>query len=144
MENIDQKIKIIEAVNAIVDTADNKDWDACVACFTNEVMLDHDAHLNVQPVVISNKQLIEDWKQAFAGMNFTWHQVTNHAVTINGDQAICYSKVMGLHVGKISNSYYSTWGNYKHELRLTGNGWKVSGIQYKQLFDQGDPSLFKN
>jgi ketosteroid isomerase-like protein len=144
MENNIQKIQIIEAVNAIVNAADNKDWEACASCFTTEVLLDHDAHLNNQPVILSNRQLIEDWQQAFADMSFTWHQVTNHAVTVNGDLAICYSKVMGLHVGKTNNSYYSTWGNYKHELSLTSNGWKVSSIQYKQLFDQGNSSLFRN
>lgn len=144
MENNIQKIQIIEAVNAIVNTADNKDWEACASCFTSEVLLDHNAHLNTQPVIIASKQLIEDWKKAFADMSFTWHQVTNHTVIVNGDQANCYSKVMGLHVGKINNSYYTTWGNYRHKLRLTVNGWKVSSIQYKQLFDQGDSSLFKN
>jgi hypothetical protein len=143
METTDQKMQIIEAVNAIVNTADDKDWDGCASCFTDEVLLDHDAHRDAQPVIISNKQLIEDWKRAFANIRFTWHQVTNHAITIHGDQAICYSKVMGLHAGKNNNSYYNTWGNYKHELRLTGSGWKVCSIQYKQLFDQGDPSLFK-
>jgi hypothetical protein len=144
MENNIQKIQIIEAINAIVNTADNKDWEACASGFTTEVLLDHDAHLNDQPVILSNRQLIEDWQRAFADMSFTWHQVTNHSITISGDQAICYSKVMGLHVGKTNDSYYSTWGNYKHELRLTSNGWKVSSMRYKQLFDQGDSSLFRN
>ena len=76
MEDIKQKLQIIEAVNAIVNTADNKDWDACAACFTSEVVPDHDAHLHAQPVIISS--------------------------------------------------------------------WKVRSIQYKQLFDQGDPSVFKH
>lgn len=77
-------------------------------------------------------------------MRFTWHQVTNHEVVIHGDTAVCTSKVMGLHVGNNKEEYYTTWGNYTHELKLTSDVWKVSSVQYTQLHEEGNPNLFNH
>lgn len=142
MNNIENKLQIIEAVNRIVNTADNKQWDECIACFTEVVKVDHDSHKSQEPFTVHREKLVLSWIEAFQNMRFTWHQVTNHEVLIEGNKAICTSKVMGLHAGVNEKDAYTTWGNYRHELQFTPEGWKVSSVQYTQLYDEGNPDLF--
>jgi hypothetical protein len=144
MNKLIDKLQVIDAVNKIVNTADNKQWQECIVCFTEMVEVDHGSDKRVGPIMIQREKLVESWIEAFKKMSFTWHQITNHEVVIEVNKARCTSKVIGLHVGIDKTTVYTTWGNYRHELEKTEEDWRISSVQYVQLYEQGNPDLFNH
>ncbi len=141
---LEDKFKIIDTITRMVTTADHKDWEGCLATFTYEVLLDHDAGSG-RPERVKSSDMIADWQKAFDRFDSTWHSVTNYQVSIDGSNAVCISYVHAIHCDftvKRGANHYTEYGIYSHELEKTGNEWKISGIQYRMITSEGNSMFF--
>ena len=59
-----REMRVIEAVNRIVNTADNKQWQDCIACFTETVKVDHSSKKGNGEITIHRQDLVEGWIDA--------------------------------------------------------------------------------
>ncbi|MFG1711004.1 nuclear transport factor 2 family protein [Nonomuraea sp. M3C6] len=136
---------IIAVVDQVATAADHRDWAACRAAFTDTVALDHDSgHL---ADMVAADDVIDGWRHIWDGFSATFHAVTNHAVTLDGDRARCRSHVQALHIAvgvTTGDNAYTTYGFYDDHLVRTAGGWKISAREYRQIFETGNKEIFMN
>lgn len=135
--------EIVDAVNAVVRTADSRDWAGCRACFTPRVEVDHDAGSG-GPAILDSGALVALWEEVLGRFAATLHMVTNHQVAVDEDRATCRSYVLGVHTASETRAgnLYLSFGTYEHRLVRIAGTWKVAGIVYRQAYALGNPSLF--
>jgi hypothetical protein len=141
---LEDKLNIIDTITRMAATADRKDWEGCLATFTQEVLLDHDAGSG-RPEHVKSSDMVAGWQKAFDRFDSTWHSVTNHQVSIDGSHAVCKSYVHAIHCDftvKRGANHYTEYGIYSHELDKVGNEWKISGIQYRMITAEGNSTIF--
>jgi len=141
-----EKNDIIETIIRMVTTADRKDGTGCLATFKEHVMLDHDAGSG-RPEKVKATDMISGWENTFAGFDATWHSVTNFQVEVTGSYAVCKSYVQAIHCNFKAlrgANYYMEYGNYNHELEHTEEGWKISAVQYRMVYSEGNSTLFSH
>jgi SnoaL-like domain len=144
LQRLLDKQAVIDTVNAMVVTADRKDWQTCRRLFMDELLLDHDAH-DGEASKMKAEELMESWQKLFDKFEVTQHAVSNHQVELRGDSATCRSYVHALHTAKsmtTGENYYTTFGTYVHELIRTEQGWKIASVVYKQRYAQGNSAVF--
>jgi len=143
-ELLEEKQGIIDTITRMVTTADRKDWEGCLSTFTHEVLLDHDAGSG-RPERVKSSDMIAGWQKAFDRFDSTWHSVTNYQISINGSHAVCTSYVHAIHCDftvKRGANHYTEYGMYSHELKKTGEVWKISGVQYRMITSEGNATIF--
>lgn len=68
---------------------------------------------------------------------------SNHQVTINGDRATVFSKgyAFNLLPSKNGSDLWEVWGDYRHTLKRTPEGWKVSGMTFVVTYARGNEKV---
>jgi hypothetical protein len=137
--------EIVNAVNAVGITADRKDWQGCRTLFTDEVDIDYTSIAGGTPSSVKADALIESWRKALGGFKATQHAISNHRITINGDEADSFSYVHAMHYlphDKGSN-HWIVYGYYDHMLVRTPGGWKVKAMKFTVTYAEGNQQLFQ-
>jgi len=126
-----EKQDVIHAVNEIFITMDRFDWDGFLKCFADEVEDDYTSLFKGGPNRVKHADVLERWKylKKFSAL---YHSLSNHRVTVCGDEADCYSYVYSLHVftGNGKNDIWKVIGFYDHHLVRTGEGWKMDKMKF--------------
>ena len=150
LQQIVNQQAIISTVNGYVEAADQRDWEACGVLFTNEVTMHHITETNPElpqpgPEVVKTKDVMNQWAQLFDKFVSTLHMITNHSVTINGDEAVCESYVSAIHIAKPSlnaERHHLSYGTYRHKLIRRGDRWLINEVNYNQLYALGNSAIF--
>jgi hypothetical protein len=87
MQRFSDRTEIIDAINAVAFFADRKDWATVRRQFANEVDMDYTSLAGGQPVRVKANDLMQGWEKGLAPLKATQHLITNHQVTIQGDEA---------------------------------------------------------
>ena len=75
-----------------------KDWDAMGQLFTETVYHDRTSLTGGEPYTAPVAQFVEGWRQTLQAMDAIHHQITNHVISIDGDDATCTANMQGTHV----------------------------------------------
>ncbi|MCG8383909.1 MAG: nuclear transport factor 2 family protein [Cytophagales bacterium] len=151
IQDLIDKEAIIRTINGYVETADRKEWEKCEALFTEDVTLHHITETNPDEAqteeseVVKASDLMQQWSNLFDKFNATMHMVTNHNVTINGDEAICESYVNAIHIAKAAlnaERHHLSFGMYKHKLVRKEGVWRISEVNYDQIYALGNTAIF--
>ena len=132
---------ITDVVNAVGTFADLGKWSQLQQLFTAEVTVDYTSLFEGEVQNISNKQLITQWQSILPGFEATQHLITNHQITVDGDNATVIAQVRATH--KLGNELWIVGGYYIDELVRTEEGWKVKSIQYNALYEEGNRALIE-
>jgi hypothetical protein len=67
-----------------------------------------------------------------AGARRLIHQITNHLISIDGDQAKCAANMQGTHVLATASGgpMWTVGGRHDHQLTRTPAGWRISGLTF--------------
>ncbi len=143
LQELLERMEIINTVNQVGMTADLRDWKACRNCFTDQVDVDYTSLIGGQPAMVSADDLIESWSQQLSGLKTTQHMITNHAVTLNGDTATCISQFQAQHLlpNDTGGPLWTLGGIYHHELMHTNNGWKVCKMKMTATWAEGNQQI---
>ncbi|MFC1743608.1 nuclear transport factor 2 family protein [Candidatus Riflebacteria bacterium] len=135
--------EIIERVNGIGICADTRDWKGVISCFADKVLLDYTSMVGGQPVELTPAVIVSSWKGLLPGFKMTQHQITNHRVKINDDEADCFSYVTAIHhlPNKSGKDTWTVWGYYNHHLIKKDAGWKVAKMKFTLKLIEGNRSL---
>jgi SnoaL-like domain len=98
-ENLKQLLDerdIINIVNSIGINADRRNWGVLSQAFAGEVLLDYSS-MGSPVEKLKPAEIIIRWKALLPGFKMTQHIITNHRVTITGDEAECFSYVVATH-----------------------------------------------
>ncbi|MEI6705817.1 MAG: nuclear transport factor 2 family protein [Methylococcales bacterium] len=148
MDSVIQQLKnereIIQLVNNIAIFTDMNAWEDAVTCFTDEVIVDYVSMFGGTANTLKATEMVENWK-FLAGFKATHHVISNHKVTINGDNAACFSYIDAHHYLPVETgeSIWIVIGYYNHDLILTAEGWKVTRIKLNATIVTGNNQLLK-
>ena len=135
--------EIVDTVNQIAVNADRRNWQGLIACLADEVLLDYTVMLGGEPSKLTPQAIAAAWRGLLTGFEMTQHTVTNHNVTIKGNEAEVFSYVTAVHHFP-NESGKDTWtvvGYYNHHLVKTSLGWKVDQMKFTPTLIEGNADL---
>ena len=135
------RLAITDVVNSMGTLADLGDYDQLQQLFTDEVTVDYTSLFPGEVQNISSEQLMTQWQSTLPGFDATQHLITNHQITIDGDEANAVAYVRATH--KLGDEMWVVGGYYVDELVRTDEGWKLKAIQYNALYESGNRSLIE-
>lgn len=141
---LQQKIADEAEIRRVVDEIDNavdaKDSQKARSYFTDDITVDFVSLAGGQPAKIKADELISGWRTNLYADKKSHHQRSNHRITINGDRAEVFSKGYAFNLlekGEVTG-LWEVWGDYKHSLERTKQGWKVSSMTLLVTHKRGD------
>jgi SnoaL-like domain len=143
LQALADRAEIIDTVSRIGFAADLREWDACRACFADEVRVDYTSLNGGEPATVRSADLVDGWSRVFAGFDVTQHAITNHDVAVDGDRAVCRSHFVARHLIRdaAAGGFWNLGGHYRHELARTPAGWKVTAMTMTWTWEEGDRAL---
>ena len=96
--DLEDRLAIIELIGSLSLAIDAKDWDAMGQLFTDTVYHDRTSLTGGEPYTAPVAQFVEGWRQTLQAMDAVHHQITNHVVSLDGDEATCRANMQGTHV----------------------------------------------
>lgn len=134
--------EIVNVVNGIGMNADLRDWRAISDAFAGEVLFDYSSM--GQPVAtLKPADIVARWKALLPGFTATQHVITNHRVSVGGDEAECLSYATGAHhlPNDRGSDLWLVVGYYEHHLVREADGWKVDRMKFTSTMIFGNTDL---
>lgn len=140
MDEMTDRIEIIETANKIAILSDRRDWEAVKDCFTEQVEFDYTSLNGGEPTTIAAATQVQQWAEFFTStFKNTQHLIGSHVVTISGNTASAIAHFQAHHTYLDANK--SSWllaGTYDYEFVRSANGWKVQRMKMTVLWEMGD------
>ncbi len=95
---LEDRLAIIELIGRLSLSIDAKDWDAMAQLFTDTVYHDRTSLTGGEPYTAPVAQFVDGWRQTLQALDAIHHQITNHVVSLDGDEATCTANMQGTHV----------------------------------------------
>lgn len=138
-----EREQIVEVVNKLFVYTDNLQWDELQdEVFTPIVFLDMTS-LGGEASEITSKQICDQWKLGFEGIDSINHLAGNHLVSIYGDTAKVYAYATATHYkasAKLGNTREFV-GSYEIHLAKNNRGWRIDKLKYNLKYTQGNMDL---
>jgi hypothetical protein len=140
---VTDKLEIIEICTRLAWHADRREWDELASVFAPRVLLDYTSLNGGEPATLTPQQIVAGWSQALNGFDATQHLITNHLVTVSGDEAVCAAMFQATH--RLANPHGSPlWtlgGQYRFDLVRTAGGWRIAGLVMAATWAEGNQQL---
>ena len=133
------RLAITDVVNSMGTLADLGQYDRLQQLFSDRVTVDYTSLFPGEVQEISAEQLMTQWQSVLPGFDATQHLITNHQITIDGNEATAVAYVRATH--KLGDEMWVVGGYYVDELVRTDEGWKLKAIQYNALYEEGNRAL---
>ncbi len=145
MNTFAEEKEIVDTVNRLFISTDNRDWDAVKGCFTNEVNLDMTSMVGGEPSKMTSQQIVDAWNQGLQGLKAIHHQAGNYKVTLKNKAAEVFCYGIATHYlpntsGRNSRLFV---GSYNFGLHKVGKDWKIHYFKYNLKYIEGNLELHK-
>ncbi len=152
MANIDEaKLQFLLDRAAISDVqlryatgVDMRDWPLYRSCFTDEIETDFTSVFGGEPRRMKADEWVEFARRTIAGLKATQHMITNHVITIKGDEATCVAYVQARHYlpNESGESEQTMFGYYTNRFVRTADGWKIRACKLTVNWSTGNFHVF--
>ncbi len=95
---LEDRLEILELIGRLALTIDGRDWNALGQLFTDTVYHDRTSLTGGDPMTLGVAEFVDGWRQTLQNMDAVHHQITNHVISLDGDQATCAANMQGIHV----------------------------------------------
>ena len=87
---------VVEVANRLFIGTVDRDWDAVLSCFADEVLFDMTSVTGGAPERMPAQRIVEGWDEGLRALKALHHQVGNHVVRVQGDEAdlSCYGNAI--------------------------------------------------
>ena len=136
-------LAIIELIGRLSLAIDAKDWDAMGNLFTDTVYHDRTSLTGGEPYTAPVAQFVEGWRQTLQAMDAVHHQITNHVISLNEDEATCTANMQGTHVlaNASGGPIWTVGGRHLYQLTRTPGGWRISGLTFTLQWATGNMNV---
>jgi hypothetical protein len=140
---LEDRLAIIELIGRLALTIDAKDWDAMGQLFTDTVYHDRTSLTGGEPYTAPVAQFVEGWRQTLQGMDAVHHLITNHVISLDGDQATCAANMQGTHVlaNASGGPIWTVGGRHDYKLKRTPGGWRIAGLTFTLEWATGNMNV---
>jgi 3-phenylpropionate/cinnamic acid dioxygenase small subunit len=123
---------------------DNRDWTLYRSCFTDEIDIDFTSVFGGAPRGVKADHWVETARRTISGMKATQHMITNHVITIDGDEATCVAYVQARHhlPNDTGASDQTMFGYYTNRFVRTSGGWKIRACKLTVTWNTGNWHVF--
>lgn len=133
------RIAIAEAVAGIGLYADLRQWNRVKSYFAARVTTDYTSLFGGEVATSDRDALVAQWQGLLPGFDATQHVITNIVVEGTDNDAIAHSHVRATHW--IDTRFWTVGASYLHRLVRTPEGWRVSAISIRRLYEEGDRAV---
>ena len=123
------KQDIAEVLVRYATGIDRRDWALFRSCFTDDVVADYIGIDRWE----SADAITAFMESSHAGMGHTMHQLSNLAITVDGDTATARSYVDGILMAPDGQGGLNPIGFYDDELVRTAEGWRIARRTFTQV-----------
>ena len=125
--------------------ADTRDWVLYRSCFTDEIDTDFTSVFGGQPRRGNADRFVEAARRFLTGLKGTQHMITNHEITIEGDEATCVAYVQARHhlPNETGDADQTMFGYYTNRFVRTPDGWKISACKLTVTWNSGNWGIFE-
>jgi hypothetical protein len=141
---LDDRLAIIELIGRLSLAIDAKDWDAMGQLFTETVYHDRTSLTGGEPYTAPVAQFVDGWRQTLQAMDAVHHQITNHVISVDGnDDATCTANMQGTHVlaNASGGPIWTVGGRHVYQLKRTPGGWRISGLTFTLQWATGNMNV---
>ena len=123
---------------------DSRDWSLFRSCFVDEIETDFTSVFGGDPRKVSAERWTEAARRSLSGLKATQHMITNHVITIAGDDATCIAYVQARHFlpNDSGDSTQTMFGYYTNRFIRTSAGWKIRACKLTLTCQTGNPHIF--
>ncbi len=123
---------------------DSRDWLLFRSCFTNEIETDFTSVFGGEPRKVSADRWTEAARRSIIGLAATQHMITNHPITVAGENATCVAYVQARHYlpNDSGDSTQTMFGYYTNRFIRTSAGWKIRACKLTLTWQTGNPQIF--
>ncbi len=140
---IEDRLAILELIGRLSLTIDAKDWDTMGQLFTDTVHHDRTSLTGGEPYTAPVAQFVEGWRQTLQAMDAVHHQITNHVISLDGDEATCAANMQGIHVlaNASGGPMWTVGGRHDYQLKRTPGGWRIAGLTFTLQWATGNMNV---
>jgi hypothetical protein len=152
MANDESKLQFLLDRAAISDVqlryatgVDSRDWPLYRSCFTDEIETDFSSAVGRPPQRMKADDWVEFARRTINGMKATQHMITNHVITLDGDEATCVAYVQARHhlPNETGGSDQVMYGYYSNQFVRTSDGWKIRACKLTITWNEGNMHIFE-
>ncbi|RWB31278.1 MAG: nuclear transport factor 2 family protein [Mesorhizobium sp.] len=136
---IEDKTAIAEAVAGIGLYADLREWNRVRSYFAARITTNYTNLFGGEVATSDRDALIAQWQGLLPGFDATQHLITNIVVEGAGNDAVARSHVRATHW--FDTRFWTVGASYLHRLVRTPEGWRVSAIAIRRLYEEGDRAV---
>ena len=139
----EDRLAILELISRLALTIDACDWSALGQLFTDTVYHDRTSLTGGEPTTLGVAEFVEGWRQTLQNMDAVHHQITNHVISFDGDQATCTANMQGTHVlaNASGGPMWTVGGRHEYQLIRTLDGWRISGLTFTLQWATGNMNI---
>jgi len=119
------RLAILELIGRLALTIDGRDWNALGQLFTDTVYHDRTSLTGGEPMTLGVAEFVDGWRQTLQNMDAVHHLITNHVISLDGDQATCAANMQGTHV--LANASGAPCGRSAAATTTSSNGPQAAG-----------------
>ncbi|TAL33180.1 MAG: nuclear transport factor 2 family protein [Spirochaetes bacterium] len=140
-----EKERIIDTVNTLFVSTDNRDWGAVKACFADEVLFDMTSMAGGSPAKLKPGDIADMWDKGLKPLKAVHHQAGNYRVTLKGGGAdvFCYGIALHWLPNPTNVNVRAFVGSYDFHLVQSGAAWKIDKFKFNLKFIEGNKDLEK-
>ena len=138
------RMEITDTVTRYATSIGMHDWEGLRSCYTDEVEIDYTSMIGGDPTTYKADDWVAWARQNAGGFEAVMHYLSNHIITIQGDQATCISYVQSQFFlpNDKGDSMWAGGGYYTNELIHTAGGWKIQKTKLTVKWSKGNQELF--
>lgn len=135
--------EIVQLVSRSAQAQDSRQWDSYVELLDDSVLVNKP--LNPELVRMSGREYVEMIRETLDAFDVTHHQLTNHVVWVDGNEASADVDVSAYHQlndGDAAETI-TVGGRYHFTLNRTDRGWLIAGRSFSKRYHIGDIGLIE-
>ncbi len=123
---------------------DTRNWALFRSCFTDEIDADFTSIFGGVPRKVSADRWAEAARRSLSGLAATQHMITNHVITVDGDEALCVAYVQAQHYlpNDKGDGTLTMGGYYTNRFARTPQGWKIRACKLTLTWTTGNWHIF--
>jgi 3-phenylpropionate/cinnamic acid dioxygenase small subunit len=140
LQDLLDRARISDTILNYATGVDRRDWALYRSIFADEVEFDFEAWLGEPPRIWSADEWLASVRDTLAPFDATSHMLTNHVITLDGNEATLVAHMVALHY--FEGEVQELGGFYTHRLRREGDDWKIFRCRLVITWERGSRDLF--
>lgn len=134
---------IIDRINELFISTDQRAWDRVLACFTPIVTFDMSSLTGQPAQAVPAETIVDGWKTGLAPIESVHHQAGNYRVDADERTATAFCYAIAYHYRRTTSGRNTRVfvGSYDFHLVRDGDDWRIDLFRFNLKFIDGNGAL---